>query len=175
MAGTSAAVLDGLSLPKGPPLLVILLMIGTNDMGWIEEGVPGALANLRRIVSKVDERYDNQACIALASIPPLHCTNRSPAPEYCTPSRSANWAAYNIGVRAIANEHPTDRIHYVPVAEGLPGGGQYALELSTNYGDVVHPNDEGYAAMATVWADVVGKIGKRVQSGMSDPCKGPLD
>jgi lysophospholipase L1-like esterase len=170
MADTSVAVLDSLP-PGGEPPLVILLMIGTNDLVWYPHDVEGALENLQRIVDKLNDDYGSQACIALASIPPMHCGEDSP--PYCQPS-ALSWEAYNTGVLAIADDDANDRIHYVRVAEGLPNGEEYALDSPENYGDHLHPNNEGYAAMAAVWADVVGKIGRRIQNGTPNPCEGPL-
>lgn len=176
LANTNVAPVNSLPSSAGPPL-VILLMIGTNDM-LSDEGAASALGNLQLIIDQLNLHYDDKACIALASIPPMHCDNRA-APTIWCPTGVSHVAAYNTGVRAIAERSATDRIHYVPVAEGLPAqrsnGQTYALELGENYGDRLHPNEVGYAAIAEVWADVIGKIGRRAQAGILDPCEGPLD
>jgi len=110
---------------------VILLQIGTNDIVY-NDHVSTAPQRLRSLLLQISETLPN-AKILVAQITPLRNTRWDA--EVVTynaaiPAMVTSLAAQGLPVRYV------DMYHAVPVS---------------NLGDGIHPNDSGYASMASVW------------------------
>ena len=115
---------------------IVLLMIGTNDVAQNDD-----LANApERLGSLIDLLATNapDALIVVATLVPLSFG-------------SAGVEAYNAAIPAVVDERVADGKHVVLVDmfEGFP---------TSELGDGVHPNQQGYERMAGVWYEAIGEL-----------------
>ena len=132
--GQTAALLPSPGLDVEPH--IVLLMIGTNDiLHDLSDGAPDRFAEL------LDTIIDNapNALTAVALIPPISGTYASYA-DAVEPYNSA--LAEIVGARQAAGDHviSVDQFSDFPPSESADG---------------VHPNEAGYARMASVWYDAI--------------------
>jgi lysophospholipase L1-like esterase len=118
-----------------PPPHIILLMIGTNDIAQNDN-----LANApKRLGGLIDKLVMNapDALIVVAKLTPL--------------SRSTAVQTYNDAIPAVVQERASAGKHVVLVDQftGFP---------TSELGDGVHPNQQGYERMAGVWYAAIGKL-----------------
>ncbi len=117
---------------------IVLLMAGTNDVVWAgPEGAPMRLGTLIDAVIKAAP----DALLVVAQLTPLG-----------DPASDGRAKTYNetipatVEMRASAGKH----VIMVDMHSGVPASG-----IST---DTVHPNPQGYKAMADVWYEAVGPV-----------------
>ncbi|PHS36182.1 MAG: hypothetical protein COB07_12605, partial [Sulfurovum sp.] len=109
---------------------IILLHIGTNDIGKPEYSLTSSTNNVKSIVDKI-YAHDPSIKILLARI-----INRQ---DY-----DPDTTAFNDSVAAMASDHIAD-IDIVDMEDDA--GIDYTIDMS----DLEHPNDSGYTKMADLW------------------------
>ncbi len=123
---------------KDNPAEVVLLHIGTNDIGG--QDVAGIAEEINLILDRID-RYekstDTDIVVILARI-----INRVDSDD--------NTTALNIAIQDLADARNDDNDNNIVVVDM-----ENALAYPADMSDSVHPNDDGYANMADVWLDAI--------------------
>lgn len=122
---------------------VVLLHGGTNEL-YSARGGPETLDHLDALTARIFETKPNihlvVACI-IGRVPDQYV----PDPQ--------NFYEYQAGIPSVVNGYKTQgkKIYLADMHD--------TLNLNTDYADILHPNQAGYAKMATVWRDVlVGQV-----------------
>jgi hypothetical protein len=134
-SGWTIEQIDGIveTYALDPDPHIILLHIGTNDM---RINANGASDRLEQLIDKIMADQPN-ALLALSNIIPF-------------PSAANQTMTYNATIPAIVKERADAGKHIIFVEQfmGFP---------TSELGDGVHPNQAGYARMATAWYNAVSK------------------
>jgi lysophospholipase L1-like esterase len=114
---------------------IVLLMIGTNDIAQ-NDNLANAPKRLGGLIDKLVTSAPD-ALIVVAQLTPL--------------SRSTAVQTYNTAIPAIVQERAAAGKHVTMVD-------QFAGFPTSELGDGVHPNEQGYNRMAGVWYQAIGKL-----------------
>lgn len=117
---------------------IVLLMIGTNDIAQ-RDNLSAAPDRLNSLLDKLEGAAPH-ALIVLAQITPLSNTSSKQSIE-----------TYNAAVRDIAHER-------IGAGEHIKLVDMYTDFPVSELGDGVHPNETGYARMASVWYAAIGGL-----------------
>ena len=141
------------ALQLQPALLV--MMIGTNDLGWMLEQLNDALTESvsESIASMAVETRQAGIPLALCSILPIWGPSWYPCAEFTT-RKNAQIVDVNRRLRAIADEQQAIYVDYHREMVGPDGALPYELA-----DDGVHPHAAGYALMARILRETLATHG----------------
>lgn len=121
------------------PTDVVLLHIGTNDIAF-SDPVMQVVADVTFLLDEID-RYEadsgTHVTVVLARI--INRTGNK--------TKQENTTLYNEKLQEMADERVANGDDIIVVDH------ESALDYSTDLADTLHPNDDGYAKMATVWQE----------------------
>ena len=135
------------------PVDIVLLHIGTNDIGVPTFDMGFSLSEVERILDEIDSYEadnDREVWVILARIINRNCMVNFPIP--CLESVETTSLNNNIATMAQDRIDLGDKIMLVDMEDGA--GFDYNLSTDTPPGDMVdnkHPFDTGYEKMANVW------------------------
>jgi lysophospholipase L1-like esterase len=135
-----AALVDSV-VPQARPQ-VVTVMLGTNDIN-LSRDLPNAPARMGALLDKLVAAAPTALVIVAEVLP--------------TQSGNPNVTKYNAGLRALVNQRISAGKHMVLVDmySAFTSDPKYGTTLMY---DNLHPNDAGYALMATVWYQVIGPM-----------------
>lgn len=135
-----APLVDGALLAGRPH--VVLLMIGTNDVGAGCD-LATSFGALERLVTTIT-RGAPEATLVVATLVPSQ-----------DEAFDARAAAYHAGIPKLVADHAArgQKVRFADMRAAFEGVPAYRSALLA---DVLHPNDAGYAVMAKTWAAAMG-------------------
>jgi lysophospholipase L1-like esterase len=137
--GGISSLVPSPALNGGPH--VVLLHIGANDLFPTKDGA-GMATRLDALVEKIAQAAPS-ALIVLAQITPVGSTNNGHTQAEVAAANAAQMT-YNSKIPAIVQSHVAKGQHVV----GVDMSKMPLTDLTTAS---VHPNDQGYAYMASIW------------------------
>jgi len=129
---------------------IVLLMAGTNDLGMFERGAQETLEAYDRLLEKIFTLRPKTTVIC-ATLAPYNGPMKSGPRDYS--KREAKQLEFNAGLPALVAKHKAAgrRVFLCDMRQKFPASSAGAL--LTN--DGVHPNQDGYNAIAASWFEVI--------------------
>lgn len=129
---------SGLNWLQNYPAEIILLHIGTNDIGGITPpGIPGIVQNVEQILDKIDQ-YESDKGVEVYVILARIINRNDPDGD-----EEAYTTMFNQQLQTMADGRGGDNLIVVDM--------EAALNYPGDYSDDLHPNAGGYSKMADVW------------------------
>ena len=140
----------------GEDVDVILLHIGTN--GLVTDNDPGDINATLEAIDAYEEDYNTHVTVVLARI--INCwkewdNTEAGVSDECDDDKSAHLTTYNDNVVTMAQERIAQGDDIVIVDMENGAGFEYN---ASDMVDDLHPNDTGYAKMATLWFEALKHI-----------------